>query len=460
MGAEAIGLPRSPAFRAAGAGQIRVADVVRMAVVLLVTGHLGRIPVFSGSAKEAPVLLNDLVVVAVAGIGALLVLRTRRLALDRTARMALAFAAVGGLSAVLAVPRFGLTPDELLFSLAYLARWLAYFALYLVVINGVTADDVGRVWRSLEAATVAFALFGIFQSAFLPGFAQMVYPESQVGVDWDYQGRRLVSTFLDPNFAGALLAMVLVVQVSLLATGARVSRARLAIVALALVLTLSRSSILGLLVGMLVLVGAWGMSRRVVRLGFVCAILMVPLLPWLVTYGASLNKFTIDASALGRVFSWLRALQMFADHPVIGVGFNTLGFAQRAYGFDVGGASAFGVDGGLLFIAVTTGVVGLVLYAAMLGGVVRRCRGIWRDPRRESLHRGLALGITAATVALLVHSIFVNSIVYPFLMEPLWILWGLVAVIARAPAPCAAAAGLRNATTVPAGAPALVAARP
>lgn len=410
--------------------RIRMADLLRIALFVLIVGHLGRIPLLSGAGKEAPVLLNDLMIVAVAAAAALIAARNRFLRLDTTARIALAFCAVGAVSAVLAVPRFGLSLYELAFSSAYLLRWLAYFTIYLAAINWLELRDVPRIWRTLEAMVVAFAGFGIFQSIFLPGFAQMVYPGS-AGVTWDYQGRRLVSTFLDPNFAGAFIGLALLVQLALVMTGTRIHLWKLLLLGTALALTLSRSSVLAVLVGLLFLVAVWGVSRRVLQLGVAAAVVLSPVLPWIVGYGLTLNKFTVDASALGRVFSWLRALRIFADNPVLGVGFNTYGYVQRAYGMDVGGASAFGLDGGLLFIAVTTGIVGLTLYSAMLLGVVRRCRRIWRDARYSAEERGLALGAAAATVMLLVHSIFVNSLVYPFLMEALWILWALTSVIVR-----------------------------
>jgi predicted Na+-dependent transporter len=45
--------------------------------------------------------------------------------------------------------------------------------------------------------------------------------------------------------------------------------------------------------------------------------------------------------------------------------------------------------------------------------------------------RALATGIAAGTVALCVHSVFVNSLLTPFVMEPLFVLWGLSFSLAR-----------------------------
>jgi hypothetical protein len=68
----------------------------------------------------------------------------------------------------------------------------------------------------------------------------------------------------------------------------------------------------------------------------------------------------------------------------------------------------------------------------MFGLVARRCRRLWRDRTATPTARGTALGVTAGAVALCFHSFFVNSLLLPFIMEPLWVLWGLVFLHARA----------------------------
>jgi hypothetical protein len=284
------------------------------------------------------------------------------------------------------------------------------------------------LWRALERAVLLFAAFGLVQSAFLPGFAQMVYPEAS-GVEWDRQGHRLVSTMLDPNLAGALLLLPLLVQLARLSYGARVAAWRPLLLLGALLLTVSRSSMLAFAVGGLVVLAARGLSRRLLRFAGVALLLLLPAAPLLVRFAASYNKFAIDGSALARAVSWLRALTVLADNPLLGVGFNTYGFVQEAYGYDIGGRDSFALDGGLLFIAVMTGAVGLALYGWMVTLAVRRCRRLWRDATRSPDVRGVALGVAAGTVALLVHSVFVNSLLLPFTMEALWVLWGITFLV-------------------------------
>ncbi|MDP3769284.1 MAG: O-antigen ligase family protein, partial [Dehalococcoidia bacterium] len=197
----------------------------------------------------------------------------------------------------------------------------------------------------------------------------------------------------------------------------------------ALVLTLSRSSFLAFVVGGVVILAARGLSRRLLRLAAVVTVLSLPFIPALLGFARAYNRLGFDASALSRITAWVRGLAVFADNPVLGVGFNTYGFVERAYGWGLGGTARFGLDGGLLFIAVMTGLVGLALYLGMVGLVARRCRRIWSDAERSAEHRGLAIGVAAATAAILVHSLFVNSLLFPFIMEALWVLWALTFVM-------------------------------
>jgi O-antigen ligase len=407
------------------------ARALQLALFLLVIGNVGRIPIADSAGKQAPFLINDFVVLTIVVIASVEAMRRRAFKLDWPAGLGILFAGVGGVAAVLAVPHFGLSGFELAFSLAYLFRWVAYFALYIAAINLLTRNDVRGLITAFDASVLIFAIFGIVQAAFLPGFAQLVYPESVLYADWDPQGHRLVSTFLDPNYAGALLTIGLLLYAGRLSSGERVPVWRVGVMLTALLLTLSRSSFAALGVGLLVVLLIRGFSTRMLKVVGVLALLATPAVPRLITFAAAFNKLSVDASALQRFIAWSRALRVFADSPIIGVGFNTYGYVGRFYGFDATGTSAFALDGGLLFIAVMTGIVGLGLYVAMLAFLMVRARRVWRDTSASAQERGVAVGVAAITVAMVVHSLFVNSLLLPFLMEPLWLLWAVPFVVSR-----------------------------
>ena len=410
--------------------EIRIATVLCATIAVLFVGNLGRIPIFSTGGRDVPILVNDLALAGFLTVGALAISARHALYLDHAAGLALVFAGLGALSAALAVPRFGLSPFAAFVSISYLVRWLFYFSAYVVVINTLRAGDVNRVWSALEATILGFAIFGIFQSAFLPGFAQIVYPDSRPQLDWDVQGRRLVSTFLDPNYAGAFIAIGLVVCLARLASGARTPAWKLLVLAVALVLTASRSSILALFVAGFVMLMITGLSKRLLRAVGLAVLLVLLALPKLIEFAASFHKLSIDPSAMDRLTSWLHGWIVLRDHWVIGIGFNTWGYVSERYGWIRSFSATYGIDGGLLFVLVMTGVIGLALYVGMLWSVFRTSLRIWRDSRMSAEHRGLALGAAVSLPLIVVHSLFSNSLLLPFLMEPLWILWALPSVLA------------------------------
>ena len=410
---------------------LRAVELLRVALLLLVVANLGRLPVLDTGGREAPILLNDLVV-GIALLGGLAAsLAGRRLVLDRVALLALGFAAVGAVSAVVHAEEYALAPFELLVSLAYLARWLFYFGLYVVVVNVARAADAPALREALERTVLLFAAFGIVQAAVLPDFAQLLYPDSRVMHDWDRQAHRLVSTLLDPNFAGMLILMGFFLQVARIAAGLPVKTWQPALLFIALILTVSRSTALALLAGGLVILLVRGVSARVLRALFIGGALLMLALPALIYLGTAYNKFQIDESALGRVLMWVRGVLVIIDHPWLGIGFNTFGFVQERYGWERMGANTYSIEGGLLFVTVMTGVVGLAFYLLMLRQVLRRGRAVWRRPGVDPAAGALAVATAAITIALLVHSCFTNSLFLPFLREPLWILWGLVTVLWR-----------------------------
>lgn len=412
---------------------VRPVTMLRAALAGLVIANVGRIPLLDLGERQAPILVNELIVGGLLVVAAAALARARSLRVNDVAIAALVFAAVGGLVALAAIPRYGLSGIEVVASLAYLARWCFYFLIYLVVINCVRAGDAERVWQAAEWALLAIAVFGIFQSIFLPNFAFMVYPESREYLDWDAQRHRLVSTILDPNIAAAMIGMGLLMQLARMSSGVAVPLWKPTVMFAALVMTLSRSGLASFALGAAVILAARGLSRRVLRLGGVLLAGLVIALPKLIEFGAQYARFGVtDGSALARVATWQRAIETFLESPWFGIGFNTYAFVQERRGVERLGISAYSAEGGLLFIAVMTGLVGLAVYLGMLWLVLRRCRRAWRDARATPGERGLLIGTFSATILVLAGSVFVNTLLMPFVMELLWVMWGLSFVIAGA----------------------------
>jgi putative inorganic carbon (HCO3(-)) transporter len=412
---------------------MRPAIALQVALLLLIAGQVGHVPFLDTGDRSAPIQVNEFVLAGLLLLGVAAWVSTRTLVIDRVAVTALTFAAIGASSTMLTSQREAFTARETIVSLAYLARWLLYFGVYLYVISWVKERDVRGTWSAIETMLLIFAAFGIVQSIFLPDFAQIVYPDSRAFIDYDPQGHRLVSTMLEPNVAGLFLVIGLLGQLSLIVTGERVARWKMLLLFTALVLTVSRSAVLGLLFGGLVIVAVRGLSKRMIKVTAGVGVLILIALPKIIEIASAYGKFDVGegSSAAARVLAWVRSVEFFVAHPVLGIGFNTFGpMLNRAGGIAVG-AGRSSSEGGLLFVAVMTGVVGLVVFSYMLALVVRRCRSIWRHVDATPYQRGIATATAAITVAVCVHSVFVNTLFATFVMELLWVLWGLTFVIAR-----------------------------
>lgn len=411
---------------------VRTSRILLFALVVYALGNVGRIPLLDLGARQAPLLINDICVSALLFAGAFAMGNARSVKLNDVTLAALVFAAIGGISALVAIPKYGLSWIEVVAGLAYLARWLLYFGVYLVVINCLRARDIEPTWSMIERVFLVMAAFGIIQALFLPNFAFMVFPDSAPN-EWDVQGNRLVSTLLDPNIMAGLIDVVLLVMLGRMAFGVRVAIWKPLLLVGALLMTLSRGGVLAFLVGLVLVVVVRGVTLRMAKLGAIAVACLGLAAPWIAAFAKQYSRFSItDDSAVARFYAWQRALGAFAENPWFGVGFNTYGFVQDHRGFERLGAHSYSSEGGLLFIAVMTGLVGLAVYLVMLSCVLRRCRRGWRNKQATAHERGLFLGVGAATLAVLVDTLFVNTLLVPFMMELLWIIWGLTFVAAAA----------------------------
>jgi hypothetical protein len=402
--------------------------VAALGAIGLALGNVGRIPALALGGRNSPLVFADAVVVLVwillfVAIGS----GRARIIVDDVMAAAFAFVSAAAVSTLFAFSRYNLGIVEGAGVVAFLVRWFAYFGWYPFIAWCLTPDESRDAWRFIERALLAFAVFGIFQSAFLPGFAQMVHDGGGDLPTWDIQGRRLVSSILDPNFAGILVVIALVFRLSRVAEGVRESALAMTTLAASVLLTVSRSSILALAVALVVIAGVRGLRLRLFRVLVVGAVLVLPFISLLLSFAASFNKLGYDASAAQRLVPWIRAGRLLIEHPWFGVGFNAIKQAQESHGWRAVGGADVSLDGGLLFVAAMTGVIGLWLYVRMLVRVARGARSVWRDGAVHQIDRAHATATVAATAAVVVHSFFVNSLLLPFVMQILWVMWARLA---------------------------------
>lgn len=386
-------------------------------ILLLPLGQFGRIPL---AAFQGTIYIHDFVLfflVLTFFLRALIV--ERKLDLPFGSTPLIFFVLFALISLVNSLRTF--SSQEVLTGSLFLFRFLLYSSLYLVVFNIIKRGKSGFITALLLFDAVLISLLGFLQLIFFFDLSSL----SDYG--WDPHVGRLVSTFLDPNFLGGFLAFSFSLSLSLVLFKKNPKSFFLLpiIFFMALILTFSRSGYLAWITAALSL--AILKSKRLILVFIPIFVVVIILLPR--AQERISGAFEIDITAQARIDSWKNALTVASDNIVFGVGYNNYRFAQSKYGFfpvdrPEGGFSGAGADSSLLLVLATTGVFGFLSFITFLGRILI----VSFEKRKTS---PISLGFFCGFLALLVHSQFVNSLFYPWIMALFFISLGLVAKTTR-----------------------------
>jgi len=313
---------------------------------------------------------------------------------------------------LLQMPRLGVSNTTL--ALAYWLRLSANLLLIPALIYLLGRSTLHRfVGRSISFTALLLVVIGLAQLVFFPDLSLL----AQAG--WDPHQWRLVSTWLDPNFIGLFLVLVLPLIFLWPNKGWRLSGIVLIIVAL--VATQSRSAQVAagaaavLLSPLLLYQQLVKPSRHhLVTISAVLGLAITITAVIVFILGPRLSGLlTIDPTVELRLASLISGWQIVQDHPFTGVGYN-------AYQFASGEASATtnysihsraGADNSLLTIWATTGLLGVAIFLLpwtyLLRCFITRSL-LCHDPR--------ALAGLYILIALFIHSQFINSWLYSHLL--------------------------------------------
>lgn len=296
-----------------------------------------------------------------------------------------------------------LTAAEYSTSLFYIIRLVFYFLLYWLIyceVFGSLRKDINNIFLYSGSG---LALLGLLQFIFLPDLKFL----SENG--WDPHYFRTVSTFLDPNFAGAYFVLTLILLINQKPKTHTIAVFSV-ITYLALLTTFSRSSYLMFLISSLTL----SFLKKSKALFFSTIFLFLFLLIGFQTYSqlvAQPRGIDREQSASFRVNTWEQGLTIFQKSPIFGIGFNAYRYAIREYNLGneqfIQSHGSSSNDSSLLFVTATTGIVGFIIYLFFLGSLFN-----YSYPNNPIL--------IAALSGLLIHSFFANSLFYPFII--IWLL--------------------------------------
>ena len=298
-----------------------------------------------------------------------------------------------------------------LLGLCFVAKYIEYFIIFFITVNYVrTGTQLRRLLLAVLVTAALIAAYGWWQipSGIRPS-APFEGPEGE------------------PNTLGGYLVLVFSVVCALALTlppGMRRLRRGSALLSLfvipPLLATLSRSSWIALAVSLGTLCVLSPRRRSLVG----AIILAVTVLFFahpksveervLYTFqgenrSAQPGRVSLDPSSSARLLSWGDALRGFVQHPLAGWGITGYGFLDAQY----------------FRILVEMGALGFLAFAFLVGSAARsfhRAFATLSDP----LHRALGLGMTAGLAGLLGHAIGTNTFMLIRIMEPFWLLTGLV----------------------------------
>ncbi len=327
---------------------------------------------------------------------------------------------------------------------------VAFFILPFVTLLAVVARAPYRPWLPRALALTAVSLACVFAAVGLAEawVRELIFYEPKVAVANSYTSYfRVTSLFSDPSIYGRhlVLAMAIVLVALWLArVPLLVGAGLLALLWAGLFFSYSQSSMVALVVVAVVVsyVVADRRTRRTLALAAAGLALVgaIALLALLRT--ESIDRVTSNRSTLVR-----GTATVFANHPVAGVGIASQPAATRDEANGARHAERNVSHTTPLTIAAELGLMGLVLYAAFLTGVVRLLRTATR-----SVDAALGLAVLAVVVVLFVHSLFYAL----FFDDPLlWAALGVAAaaLAAREQAVPAPARAVRRTAPAPAPAP-------
>ena len=324
------------------------------------------------------------------------------------------------------------------------AFYLPFGVLYYVIFRYVT--DTRRLWRLLVTfvgAGVVLAVIGIIQ---YPTHLVIV---NRAGVEHDLALQhtfRSNALFWDPNMYGRFLGLVMLVGIALLLAirlredgparvrGLWLTGGAVVLAAIALVVTFSRSSVAGLLLGAVVLELAWLGRRR----GTVAALLTVLVLAGGITGLTAVRhpqnirtKLTTvrgwNKITGGRVYLMEAGVFMFEKHPLEGLGLAQFPLAYPHFRHTH--AASLAVRDShttVLTVAAEQGTIGLLAFAALLATFFATTAGRRRFGADRRLYLWQA-GLVACVVSILVHSMTYNA----FFEDPyLWLFTALASAVA------------------------------
>jgi O-antigen ligase len=126
----------------------------------------------------------------------------------------------------------------------------------------------------------------------------------------------------------------------------------------------------------------------------------------------TVGNVRLDTSTSARLKSWKGGLQAWTKHPILGHG-------VTGYGF---------IDAQFPRVLVESGVIGLIAFIYLLYSIFKLTILNLKE-LKTPYFKGLTIGFLAGFIGLLFHAIGANTFIIVRIMEPFWLLAGIITVL-------------------------------
>jgi len=315
----------------------------------------------------------------------------------------------------------------------FVLKYFEYFLVYFMMVNHlVTREQLHRFLFCIFLTCFIVSLYGIFE---IPGGGRVSAPfEGEIG---------------EPNTFGGYLVFIGAVAAGLLdkIKNARAKKALLVLIVVMippLLFTQSRTSYLAAVPAMLVL-GYLSEKRMIVLILMLIGLALSPFfLPSQVkerimyTFEQPPEKgqlevggVKLDTSTSERLTGWGDAVRDWTKHPL-------LGYGVTGYVF---------IDAQFPRVLVETGILGLSAFIYLLVSVFKIALSNLKL-LKTSADKGLVIGFIAGYIGLLFHAIGANTFIIVRIMEPFWLVVGIIVVLPKLESPEAAAPEIKPVATL------------
>ena len=291
------------------------------------------------------------------------------------------------------------SPIKIFIGSMYLFRIFVYFSFFILIWNLTrnSSNFKDRLIYIFLISLIFCAFLGWMQYLFFFDLTYLKY------AGWDDHLGRLTGTFLDPAFTGIILSTGFFVVFLKYLNEGKIGYFYLSLFFLmSLLLTYSRASYLAVVVGLVAVCYIKKKLKPIVMI-LMMFFLAIPFLPREKGEGVKLER---TKSAILKIENYKKTINIIKNAPLFGVGFNNICWAREtAYFDDISSHACSGADSSILFVFATTGIVGLFIFINLL-----------KYAYTNTTYDYYGNLYKIFFIMILVHSLFSNSMFYPWLM--------------------------------------------